>query len=112
VLDEPPLSVVSALRDGRLEFAVAGEIDLATADIFRSTIDAALHGSDGDVVIDLGGVTFLGSPGLHALVRTQRELERDARRMVIICPPGSARRIIEVCGLDGTLHLLASRDEL
>src|SRR5262249_10824477 len=85
---EPLLAVISASLDGRTEFEVRGELDLATVEIFRTAVDGALHDTDGDVLIDLSQLAFMASPGLHALLRARRQLELGGRRLLVICPPG------------------------
>ena len=50
--------------DGPTVVRVSGEIDVATAPKLRDS----LAGVDGDVVVDLSGVTFMDSTALGALV--------------------------------------------
>ena len=52
--------------------AVAGDIDLATAPRMVEAVDAEL-GRGHDVQLDLSGVTFLDSTGIHALARLVSE---------------------------------------
>jgi anti-anti-sigma factor len=111
-VDDPPFVIISATIGDRTEFDLRGELDLATVDVFRSAVDTSIRGTRRDVVIDLSHLTFIASPGIHALVVIQRELQRDGRRLTIICPPGPARRVLEVSGADRALELLESRDRL
>ena len=64
------LVVETAVQDGDTTVAVTGDVDMATADSFH----AAVRGLLDDVTVrrvrlDLGGVKFLDSSGLRALVR-------------------------------------------
>ena len=84
---------------GRTTLSVAGEVDLASVGVLRAAISAALQSSSGELWIDLGETEFMDSAGLHLLVDTQHEVMRRGRRLVIICPRGSVRRMLEITGL-------------
>ena len=47
---------------------------------------------------------------LPALVRARAVLGREDRALVVICPPGPARRIFEVAGIADLLALFESRE--
>jgi anti-anti-sigma regulatory factor len=50
-------------------------------------------------------------PGsLGVLLRARALLGREERALVIVCPPGPARRILEVAGITDLLALFNSRD--
>jgi anti-anti-sigma factor len=108
---EPALTlrVATSTAGFRTVFDVSGEIDIATVGLLTSSIDAALHSAGHEVWIDLSAVPFMSSAGVHALMRAHRELDRDGRRLAIICPPGPARRVIEVAGVEHALLLFESR---
>jgi anti-sigma B factor antagonist len=52
--------------------SVAGEVDLLTVAQLTREITRCLQGRLPVLVLDLTGVTFLGSEGLHALVEAQQ----------------------------------------
>jgi anti-sigma B factor antagonist len=54
------------VTDGVLRVAVAGELDLACADLFDGLFDLPTEGID-SVVLDLGGLTFCDVSGANAL---------------------------------------------
>jgi anti-sigma B factor antagonist len=74
-----------------------GEVDLATVDDVRRKIDESVAAGCERVVLDLGGVTFMDSNGLHLA------LDADARdggwQLLIIDGPRPVKRIFEVTGL-------------
>ena len=88
-----------------------GEMDLATAFQLTATLDAAIRESRGAFVIDLCDVTFLDCSGVSVLLRARAVLGREERALVIVCPPGSARRIFELAGIDDLLDLFETRDQ-
>jgi anti-sigma B factor antagonist len=92
--------------------AVRGEAELATAPELTAALDDAIRRTSGPFVIDLSMVGFLDSSGIACLMRARALLGRDDRELGLICPPGSARRALELTGFDELVALYGSRDEL
>jgi anti-sigma B factor antagonist len=82
--------------------AVAGELDLATAPALRAAVADALDAGAEQLWIDLRATQFMDSSGIHLLVETEREL---GRRLVIVCPPGPVRRVLDIAGVADALPL-------
>jgi anti-anti-sigma factor len=76
---------------------IRGEIDLADADAFVDAIyREAIQGGDARFVIDLSGVTFMDSTGVHALVRV---IERCRDTDLVIIPSRRVFTILHLAGL-------------
>ena len=71
---------------------VLGEVDVATRDEFVEAL-AELGGADGDSSLDLGGVPFMDTASVTAVVRCARRLRDEGGRLVITNPPASLLRI-------------------
>jgi anti-anti-sigma factor len=56
-------------------------------------------------------VDFLDSSGASVLVHARAVLGREDRDLVITCPPGSARRMLELANIDDLLALFDPRDQ-
>jgi anti-sigma B factor antagonist len=84
---------------GASAIAVDGELDPETAPEFTERVEVAVWGTVGAFVLDLGGVTFLDSAGLHALLRARAYLAREDRPLVLVCPPGAVRRMLDLAGV-------------
>jgi anti-sigma B factor antagonist len=82
--------------------AVTGEIDIATADHLRASVSLALSASHhvGELVIDLGAVTFCDSSGLQALVNARRACSEREIAMILLEPSRRVRDVIKIAGLD------------
>jgi len=96
---EAPFScATTAFDDGHL-VTVAGEVDIATAPQLAETLADAANG--GTVRVDISGVTFLDSSGLHALVAAHRYITRNGRRMIICGPVDPiVSRTLEITRVD------------
>jgi anti-sigma B factor antagonist len=99
-----PFSAVAAPTDYGLLVTVTGELDIATAPQLREALTAR-PAEDGLMVVDLTPLTFMDSTGLSEIVRTANAVEAARRRFAVVCPPGPARLLFEVTGLDEQLPL-------
>ena len=108
---QPPGFVVeSAPLGGAPCVLVRGEVDIETAPDLTAALDAAIRETRGALVVDLSHVAFLDSSGVNVLLRARAVLGREERALVIVCPPGPARRVFEVAGIADVLELFDSRE--
>lgn len=83
---------------------VSGELDLATADVLRRRLRETQR-RRGDVELDLSGVTFMDSQGIHVLTEVLGEAERTGRRVRIrrqLAP--QVRRVFVLLRLESLLQ--------
>lgn len=91
----------------------AGEIDLVSAAKLGEALDGVepRPASSGPVVVDLTGVTFLGSVGLSLLVK-HNQLHRDAGGMLrVVTGNRLVARAIAMTGLAETLNVFDTLDQ-
>lgn len=94
------LEINGSNRGKVLVAEVAGELDLGTANLFRSRIDADLERfSAQDLVLDFSGVSFIDSSGLGAMLgRYRRVAERGGSVALAGCRPHIAR-LLDLSGV-------------
>jgi anti-sigma B factor antagonist len=99
--------------DGALVVTVSGELDMLTTPRLRAAVSDALDEAIGrPVVVDLTKVTFLGSPGLAALVEAVRKAsQRGGPLRIVVDNARPVIRPIELTGLDDVLALYETVDE-
>ena len=90
---------------------VRGEVDIGVVDALEEAIDNAIRESAGAFIIDLTGLEFIESSGLHVLLRARGLLSREDRELAVVCPFGPVRRALELSGISELFALYASRDE-
>jgi anti-sigma B factor antagonist len=92
---------------------VAGELDMLTAPRLRAAISETLDEAMGKpVVLDLTKVTFLGSPGLAALIEAVRTAgQRGGPLRIVVDHVRPVVRPIQLTGLDDVLALYETLDE-
>ena len=77
---------------------LAGELDLATApQLAEALLDYA--SSEGELHLNLSGLTFLDSSGLHVIMALTRPMDGN-RSVVLINPSTAAMRCLEITGID------------
>jgi anti-sigma B factor antagonist len=90
------------------EFAVAtvsGELDMATEPEFSARIGAQLTVHRRIMVLDLDGLSFVGSAGLKALVELQQRAQQRNIRLRVVVGQSPAGRLLELTGLRTTFAL-------
>lgn len=88
--------------EGGREIKVTGELDLASAPRLRDACSNAAGSGDGRLVLDLAGVTFIDSTGIHGLIGAY---EAYADRLRIITSP-EVSRMLDLCGLRARLPIV------
>jgi anti-anti-sigma factor len=91
--------------------ALHGDLDLTAAPRIEEQIQSALLDGVGAFVLDLSGLSFMDSSGVHELLRARSLLGREDRPLVVVCPPGPVRRVLEAIGVADVLAPFASRAE-
>jgi anti-anti-sigma factor len=89
---------------------VAGDVEMSTSGDVQDAVIRALDEQPGTVVVDLDGVSFLGSDGLAALIFCQKHAASADRLRVVVRNPIGLRPI-QLTGLDSFIAVYASQAE-
>jgi anti-sigma B factor antagonist len=76
-----------------------GEHDASTVAALWEVMARAIARNDGDVVIDLSGVEFLGSATVGVIMRARDTLRPRSRSLTLRCPSRCAARVLDLYGL-------------
>jgi anti-sigma B factor antagonist len=103
--DLAPFAVEVRRRDDVVIVEPRGELDVATVE----TLGTALNDIRGArrLVLDLRGLSFIDSGGLHLLVALHKRAQRDGFQLALVAPAPPADRAIQVCGLGKTLPFVS-----
>jgi len=83
-----------------------GEVDLAVIGDLGRTIAATVRDGDNGLVLDLGGVDYLDSAGLHLLHDAARTLGARGQTLRLAIAPGAAvLRVLELVDIEQTAPL-------
>jgi len=87
-----------------------GELDLEEAPAaLEALLEGVAAGEEG-LVVDLRGVTFLGSTGVRVLLDAKNTAEAAGRRLRVVSGAGRARRLIDLLGLSERLDVVTDTD--
>jgi anti-sigma B factor antagonist len=106
------LTVRSARLDAQTSLvALAGELDLYSADAFRNALDEALDEGATRLAIDLTSVDFIDSVALGVLANAMKRLRNAGGGLAVISGNPQIVRVFEITGLDRMLVLAPSLNE-
>jgi anti-anti-sigma factor len=98
-------------EDGVALVTARGEFDLRTADLLKQAlVDALGQGQPNRLIVDVGGVTFMDSMGLRALVGGYRIACRQNTRFAVANPSAFMHYKLEAVGLTEILGLSSGTD--
>lgn len=89
---------------------VGGELDALTADRLGAFVRRSRRPGD-HVVLDLAGMTFMDSTGLHVLLDAHHEVRRDGATLRLAALRHSPARIIRLTGVSAYLPVHATLEQ-
>jgi len=111
-LESSSLDITDTKVGGARGLALRGALDFTTATRFTDAVEMAVWGTRGAFIIDLTEIAFLDSSGLHSLLRARALLAREDRPLALLCPPGTARRVLDLAGTLDTFAAYSSPEAL
>jgi anti-sigma B factor antagonist len=84
-----------------------GELDLANAHTLTEELLRLLDTRLQRLVVDLDGLEFIDSSGLHSLLRVMERSNADGDRLRIIEPRGQVSRLFKLTNLDTVLPIVS-----
>lgn len=85
---------------------VSGEVDVAANIPLARELQRLANDRDGGAVVDLRKVRFMDTTGVHHLLTLQRRLNRQRRRLTVVCAPGVVYRTLHTLGLRESLNVV------
>ena len=76
--------------------ALAGELDIAGAEPVRDTLTCAMRAPRRRLIVDLGGLTFIDSSGLHTIVDAFTRCRFAGPVLTIHPGPWNVQRVFEL----------------
>jgi anti-sigma B factor antagonist len=95
--------VKTAAGDGRVTVILSGDCDITAREQLTAVLlDAVSHARA--VFVDLAGVGFFDSTGVHALVSAHHAARGRDGRLFVVNARGAVASLLNVTGLDGLLR--------
>ncbi|MEV8067992.1 MULTISPECIES: STAS domain-containing protein [unclassified Streptomyces] len=86
-------------EDGTCVVTLVGEADLDSSARLRETLLSCLTAAPATVA-DLGGLTFMDSSGINALISAHQAAQASGVRLSLAAPREAVLRVLELVGLD------------
>jgi anti-anti-sigma factor len=100
------LDVAVSVSPTQVVVAARGEIDALTASVLDAVLGTVDPDLRPDLVLDLGGVTFLGAAGLGVMSRTARRHRAAGGELTLRSASPMARRLLDLTGLASNVGIL------
>jgi anti-sigma B factor antagonist len=101
---------VDSPDEGVVVLRVAGDVDMLTAPVLIDHVRTQLKGTLRLLVVDLTGVTFLGSAGLAALAEAHHTATDASVAVRMVASSRVVLRPLQMTGLDQLLTIVADVD--
>ena len=88
---------------------VIGRLDGDSAPEMGRLLDQAIDDGCSQLVLDLGSVDYMSSPGLREIVRIFKRAQQQGGDLRIANPADRVMDVMELSGLDTTLQIYSSR---
>jgi anti-sigma B factor antagonist len=106
------LRVEAHTTDRLTTLTVTGELDLVSSPVLERELERA-YGSDADLIaLDLRGLEFMDSTGVHLMVKAQQRAAQAGRRLALVKGGEQVQRVLDLTGVGDLVRIVASPEEL
>lgn len=92
----------TSTSDGRALVSLVGECDLNSRDELTTVLLAAVASAP-VTVVDLAGLRFIDSSGVHGLVTGHHAAQRQGHRLHVVNACGLVAQVLDLTGIGGLL---------
>jgi anti-anti-sigma factor len=96
---------------GEVLVAPEGRLDALAAPALDLELRRALAAGTGDVVVDMGRVSYISSSGLRVLLVASRLARKEGRTLRLCCLSPRVAEVFVLAGFDMVFPLHSSREE-
>jgi anti-anti-sigma factor len=98
----PSFAMHTSAYEATPSISIVGELDPVVAPEVALAMDAAVTEAD-SIVVDLRGVDFIDSAGVHLLPHAKQHADERSVRLAILPARERSQRIFRLCGVDSIL---------
>ena len=88
----------TSAEPGRVVVTLSGECDVAARDELASALLAAVQSAP-VVIVDVAGLRFLDSSGVHGLVTAHQAAKDTGCRLHVVNPTGTVATVLDITGV-------------
>jgi len=106
------MKIMTMIKQGVLIIRLEGELDMHSADEFRSTVDRALDASGAKkILLSLKGVSFIDSSGLGVILGRYKRINMVGGLLLVAYVQPQVEKILELAGLLNIISVYKSETE-
>ncbi len=109
---ESNFAVQTHITGRAVTLALSGELDLVSTPALEQAMDEVTGRDIELVILDLRGVEFMDSTGLHLLLRAQQRAHDSGRRFALVRGGDQVQRLFDLTGVADSLTIVDSPEEL
>jgi anti-anti-sigma factor len=99
-LTQDVFEFVTQERDGTAVVRLFGELDLAEVEPLKREFDRLCANGLSTLTVDLSGLEFVDSTGLHALLRLRRQCAEQQLALQLVPGSPTVQRLFRMTGTD------------
>jgi len=100
------LTVRTARQDAVYVVAPYGELDMATLRDVQRELERAERSDAAEIVLDLGGLTFIDSTGIRLVLAAWARSRADGNRLRLLPGQDRVQAVFTLCGLTDRLPFI------
>jgi anti-sigma B factor antagonist len=98
-------------RSGLSVLKVRGEIDVASAPDFGSSLSDFIGSGPELVIVDMSEATFIDSTGLGVLISAEKQIRHAGKDLRLVVTHPQITKLLELTGLDQVFTVLSSTND-
>jgi anti-sigma B factor antagonist len=103
---------IEEVRQGKaMVLAIEGRLDGAGAHELETRLVALIGAGERSLVVDMGGLAYINSAGLRALLIAAKKLKPEDGRIVLCTMQDQVRDVFEISGFASIFQIFPSRDQ-
>lgn len=95
-----------ANADGTVLVKMAGDLDLASADVLQQALLTIEKDKPPTLYLDLSGLGFMDSTGLRLILQASERAKKALSRLVLVAGRESVQRVFRVTGMQERLEFV------
>jgi len=99
------LKPVSTNDDSYMHIALAGKLDIAGVGAIENKFLGYTAAQKKNCIIDLSGVTFMGSMGLRIFFSSAKSLGMEKKKLILLNPDPLVQEVLEASGITSVAPL-------
>jgi anti-sigma B factor antagonist len=105
--------VVDSQITGRaVTLVLSGELDLLSSPMLEQALEGAYRSNAELIVVDLRGLEFMDSTGLHRLIAAQQRAIQSGQRFGLVRGGEQVQRLFDLTGIAELLTIVDAPEEL